>query len=70
MLPSFKRVGDKSQKGSHNTLRIPIPARKNIEAAKYPKAGRKKAKDPKKDRCLRSVMKPTTIKTITTPRQA
>ena len=59
-----------SQKGNHITLRIPIPVRKNIDAAKYPKAGRKKVKDPKNDKLLRSVIKPTTIKAITTIKQA
>ena len=70
MSPSFKRVGEESQKGSHMTLRIPMPVRKNIEAAKYPKAGIKKAKEPREDKRLRSVVKPTRIRAMTTIRQA
>jgi hypothetical protein len=68
MSPSFKRIGEESQKGSHITLKIPIPVRRNIEAAKYPKAGRKMAKEPKDEKCLRLVKNPTKIKAITPTR--
>ena len=70
MSPSFKSFRDESQTGSHIILRIPMPVSKNIESAKYPKVGRKKAKDPKEDKRLLPVLKPTAIKAMTIAKHA
>jgi hypothetical protein len=65
MPPSFRIAGEASSIGSQRILRMPVPARKNIENAKLPNTGRYRESAPRRVSLHLPITKPVAIKPST-----